>query len=90
MTRFTFIMHSRDGVTDSEQIDLPDVEAARREALQACGDFLREIDGLHSADAWEMEVVGGDGARVCVLKFSAEFFTRGDGDGRESGVFPMR
>lgn len=81
MARFTFNMRSHGGLLEVEQIDLPDVAAARREALQACSDLLREIADLHVSDAWELEVLDRDGRRICLLKFTAE--TGAGGDGRE-------
>lgn len=75
MTRFTFSLRSGAGNIEVEEIELPDAEAARREAIHACGDLLREMDGtFQPANAWEMEVRDDRGTRICVLRFSAETF----------------
>lgn len=75
MTRFTFNLRSGNGDLETEEVDLPDAGAARREAIHACGDFLREMDATFEAkDAWEMEVVDDQGKPICVLRFSSENF----------------
>jgi hypothetical protein len=40
-----FFFHVRDGSTtfDGDGVEFPDVEAARREAIVACGELLREV-----------------------------------------------
>lgn len=75
MARFIFNLRSGDGRLEVEEVDLPDAGAARREAIHACGDFLREMDGTFDpANAWEMEVTDDRGTRICVLRFSSETF----------------
>lgn len=84
MNRFTFTLRSGNGQTEVEEVDLPDAHAARREALHACGDFLREMDGVFApSDSWEMEVADAQGKRICVLRFSSETFLT-DGQARAS------
>jgi len=75
MTRFTFNLRSGDGGLEIEEVDLPDAGAARREAIHACGDFLREMDAtFEPRNAWEMEVTDDHGKRICVMRFSSESF----------------
>jgi uncharacterized protein DUF6894 len=38
-----FFFHVRDGTFDGDGVEFPDLEAARREAIVACGELLREV-----------------------------------------------
>ena len=78
MPHFSFRLHCPGEPVEVEDVELPDPEAARREALQACGDLIREIDGFKKRLVhWEIEVVGEDGGNVFVLRLTAEDFTTG-------------
>jgi hypothetical protein len=73
MPRFHF--HVQDGrdVPDPEGTELPDAEAARREAISAAGEMLRDLDGkLPIGAEWRMHVTDEAGHPVPTLRFSAE------------------
>ncbi len=75
MAHFFFRLVCSGKAAEIEEVDLPDRGMARREALQACGDLIRDIDGLHERqENWEMEVTGEDGRRVVVIRLTAESF----------------
>jgi hypothetical protein len=75
MPRFSFSLRRAGGEAEVEDLDLPDVESARREALLACGDLLREMDELpQTRTAWEMQVSTESGKPIAVIRFSAEVF----------------
>lgn len=75
MPQFFFRLHCPGEAVEVEKVELPDPDAARREALQACSDLIREIDGLKTRLVnWEIEVIGEDGRLVFVLRLTAEDF----------------
>ena len=69
MPRYFF--HVDDGIPDRDQDgqELPDVRAARVEAIRACGEMLREAADRFSGREWRMEVTDESGAAVITLRF---------------------
>jgi hypothetical protein len=69
MPRFFF--HISDGAEyrDHEGIELIDIAAARRQAIETAGGMLKEF---WSGPEWRMTVVDALGKTVCLLRFYAE------------------
>jgi hypothetical protein len=58
---------------DDRGTDLPDRNAAHREAIVSAGEMLREAQReFLASDVWEMHVTDEAGKTVCRLGFSAE------------------
>jgi hypothetical protein len=75
MTRYFF--HVRHGTLDrdTEGIELPDQRAAWAEAVAACGEALKEMDGaLKLPPEWRMEVADESDNTLFSLRISAEFY----------------
>jgi hypothetical protein len=76
MARYFF--HMEDGCTifDSEGVDLPNLEAARLEAIQAFGEMLRDIpNAVKQGDPFRLWVTnqpGGKGIKMFTLTVIAE------------------
>lgn len=83
VSQFFFSVRCPDEAPQVEHFDFPDNDAACREALQACSDLLREINGIATNCAeWEMEVTREDGSQIAVLRFTMRgFSTAGRRDG---------
>ena len=57
----------------NDGLELADNDAAREEATTACGENLREMDGLlPPGDGWRMEVTDGNGKAIFALRFTTE------------------
>jgi hypothetical protein len=72
MPRFYF--HVDDGhlIPDRDGFVLPDLQAARAEAIAAAGEMIRDLRGKLSAPGWRMDVTDDAGRPVLTLRFSAE------------------
>ena len=76
MPRFFF--HLEDGATflDADGIDLPDLKAARDEAIRATAEILREIpNAIHRGAPirmWVTDQPHGEGAKLFALTVAAE------------------
>ncbi|MBZ9676867.1 DUF6894 family protein [Mesorhizobium sp. ES1-1] len=74
MPRYHF--HVDDGtlLADNEGTELPDLQAARAEAVSAAGELLRDLDGaLWEGDkTWIMHVTDQDDILLFTLSFSAK------------------
>ena len=58
---------------DSEGIVLPDLAAARTQAITTAGELLRERGGsFWTGTEWRMTVLDQAGTTVCSLRFIAE------------------
>jgi hypothetical protein len=71
MARFYFhIRRGEELVTDEEGVDLPDVEAARREGLLAAREILAEMV-LHNevVDGEEFQIANDQGVLVATIPF---------------------
>jgi len=76
MPLFYFHVEDDRTVLDQEGIQLPDIEAARREAVTAAGEMLRNGSGavVWSGKPWRMWVThepNGRGKPLFTLRFSA-------------------
>ena len=71
-----FFFHVRDGSTtfDGDGVEFPDVEAARREAIVACGKLLREVPAAiwngDSVRLWVTDQPDGQGNTLYSLNIS--------------------
>ena len=74
MPRFFFqIADGRHVRPANEGIDLPDEDAAWREAITACGELIRGLDrDWKGGIEWRMNVTDETGAILFRLRFSAE------------------
>ena len=71
MPRYFFNVHDSADSPDRDGVELADAREARAQAVVACGEALRDLDGRfwNSAD-WRMHVTDENGATICVLTFS--------------------
>ena len=72
MPRFYF--HTEDGrrLLDREGVDLPDLDAARRQAVRALGEILKDRSDEFWADgALRMSVCDEDGLTLFILEATA-------------------
>ena len=73
-----FFFHVRDGSTtfDGDGVEFPDVEAARREAIVACGELLREVPAAiwngDSVRLWVTDQPDGQGNTLYSLNISPD------------------
>lgn len=72
-TYFFHIRHGKYASAAADGIELPDLEAARREAAMICSDMARDIvDDLDDRPEWQMEVADRSGKIVFRLSLVAE------------------
>lgn len=73
MPRYFFnVFHNR-AEPDEQGEDLPDAQAAWREATKTAGQILRDLDGrLRPGQEWRMEVTDENAKRLYVLRVFAE------------------
>ena len=66
--------HFQDGrkIEDKEGTELPDVKAARIEAIATGGTMLRDTASYWDGTEWQMQVTDESGATLFILRFSAE------------------
>jgi hypothetical protein len=70
--RYFFNVHDGKDIIDDEGLELPDLEAVRKEAIRASGGIIK--DGgpeFWSGHEWRMVVSDETGREVLVLCFSA-------------------
>jgi hypothetical protein len=68
-----YFFHVRDGFDRPDEIglDLPDIAAARAEAIRSAGEILRELDRkLAPNSLWEMHVTDQPGHTLFTCCFS--------------------
>ena len=71
MQRYFFHIHHHDDRPDYEGTELPNPDEARNQAVVACGEMLKDLDGkFWDGHEWRMEVKDWRGATVCVLNVS--------------------
>ena len=75
MPRYVFTIHDGGPESDPVEVDLPDLRAARAEAVRTAGEVLRDIDGPLPGREWRMEVTDEAGAPLLTLRFYAEEHT---------------
>ncbi len=64
--------HDQEGI-EPAHVTLPDAHAAWAQAITACGEMLRDLDGeLVPRVPWEMEVTDEAGSPIFVFRFCAE------------------
>jgi hypothetical protein len=76
MPRYYFHVEDHQTTVDEQGVELPDIGAARQEALQAAGDMLRNGAGTSVWDGkpfrmWVTDQPGGRGKKFFTLHFSA-------------------
>ena len=68
MPRYIFRVHDGRETPDSENLDLPDIEAARIEAIQLAGDLLRQCATRFTPGAdWRVSVMDPTGLILLTL-----------------------
>jgi hypothetical protein len=71
--RYFFNVHDGKDITDDEGIELPDLDAARTEAIRTSGEMIREVGpDVWCGQDWRMTVTDDAGREVLVLSFSAQ------------------
>jgi len=74
--RYFFHVHDGETILDDEGVTLPDLRAAQRQALQACGDMLREMPSqIWSGTRWRLWVTdqpNGAGDTLLALNITTE------------------
>jgi hypothetical protein len=76
MSRYFFHMQDGDTVLDGEGLDLPSPKAARAEAIQACGEMLRDVpNAINNGEPFRLWVTAGpsgQGRRVFTVTVIAK------------------
>lgn len=76
MPRYYFHIHDGADFPDTEGTMLPDLDAARGEAIRLAGSVIRELGSTfldpHHGGEWMMEVVDKSGKPLLRLKFSGQ------------------
>jgi hypothetical protein len=76
MIRFFFHMQDDSTTLDDEGTELPDVNAAKQEAIRACGEMIREIPAaIRRGNVWRLWVTDqplGRGHTLFTLTVAAE------------------
>jgi hypothetical protein len=74
MPRFFFHIAQGERVRPANDgLDFPDEDAARREAVAACGELIVDLDpNLKAGTEWQMDVTDETGAVRFRLRFSVE------------------
>jgi hypothetical protein len=71
MPRYFFHVHDGADQPDPTGTEFADFKAARGEAVRACGEMLRDIDGdLPIGSEWRMDVADETGRTILTLRFS--------------------
>jgi hypothetical protein len=72
MPRYFFHVHDGASFPDLEGTELPDLAAARREAVLSSAQLLTDNpDQFWDGEAWSMQVTDESGATLFVLQFAA-------------------
>ena len=73
MPRYFFHIHDGKDIPDLEGTELSSPEEARSQAVIACGEALKDLDGAFwDSGEWTMTVNDWQGNLVCELKFSGK------------------
>ncbi len=71
MPRYFFHIHDGEERPDRDGVELTGPDQAREQAVVACGEALKDLDGeFWDSREWRMLVVDEKGATVCVLTLS--------------------
>ena len=70
MPRDFFHVHDGTDIPDDDGVELSGPEEARNQAVIACGEALKDLDGAFwESKEWTMTVKDSQGNMVCELKF---------------------
>jgi hypothetical protein len=76
MPRYFFHVQDSSTVLDNEGLELPNLDAAREEAIRACGEIVRELpEALKKGDPfrlWLTDDPDGRGRTIFTVKVAAE------------------
>jgi hypothetical protein len=73
MPRYFFHVQDGERIPDEEGLVLPGPDAARKEAVVAAGEMLKDSAAkVWTGEDWRMWVVDEAGKPVCALRFTAE------------------
>ena len=73
MPRYFFNVHDGRDMPDETGTVVPDIKAARSQAVITAGERLRDLDGeFWGAPEWRMEVKNEHGAKVCAVVIHGE------------------
>lgn len=70
MPRYFFHVHDGIERLDQDGVELAGPNDARVQAVIACGEAIKELDGFWEEGEWRMQVVDERGAPVCAFTFS--------------------
>jgi hypothetical protein len=73
MSRYFFDFHHEGSRLDTEGVELPNNEAAWREATAVAGELFRNMDGkFHPGQEWRLEVTDERRNPIYILRVYAE------------------
>jgi hypothetical protein len=73
MPRYFFNIHYGDSSLDTQGAELPDNEAAWREATLHAGELFNDIDGkFRPGRQWQLEVTNEEGKPLYLIRVSGE------------------
>lgn len=73
MPRYFFNIYHGERHTDDSGVELPDPDAAWKEATFTAGQLIQDLDGaLKPSQEWRLEVIDEAAKPVCVLRLLAE------------------
>jgi len=73
MPRYFFNIHDGTSFIDKQGTELPDLMAARREAIQTSAKMLKDSADYWDGTEWRMDVLNEEQAVVLRLTFTAAF-----------------
>jgi len=75
MPRYFFHVQDGKDIPDRDGVELSGPGEALENAVTACGEALKDLDGAFwESEEWTMRVTDEAGATVCELKFSGKRF----------------
>jgi len=75
MPRYFFHVSHRHFSEDADGTELPDAQSAWHEAVRACGEMIKDIDGaLEFGPEWRMDVTDEQGRKLFAIHLTAEAF----------------
>ena len=87
MSRYFFHVHDGKDCPDHDGVELASLGEVRAQAVIACGEALKDLDGAFwESREWRMQVVDERGATVCVLTLSGAcyYYCVTSGNGAEA------
>ena len=71
MPPYFFHVHDGRDLADHDGTELPGPRDARNQAVIACGEMLKDLDGqFWNTGEWTMRVTDVTGVTICTLRFS--------------------